>query len=214
MPLSLSELGAFAGLCFVLAATPGANLAVVLRCAGSGGQRAAVAATAGLTIGKVFWAGLSLVGLAALLAASATAYQAVRLAGAVYLVWLGVQALRSAGRHHGALDREAERVRAPRSLSAGGGFRRGLLGDVLNPKVGLFYTTVFPQFIGPEDPLLTTAVLLLLTHAVVLLAWYPAVSAVVLRTGRHMAPRVKVMLERTLGAVLVALGVRLAAASR
>ena len=80
--------------------------------------------------------------------------------------------------------------------------------------MGLSINECLPQFIGPEDPLLTTAVLLLLTHAAVLLAWYPAVSAVVLRTGRHVAPRMKAMVERALGGVLVALGVRLAAASR
>jgi threonine/homoserine/homoserine lactone efflux protein len=208
------------GLCFVLAATPGANLAVVLRCAGLGGQRAAVGATAGLVVGKVFWAVLSLLGLAALLAASATAYQVARLLGAAYLVWLGVQALRSARRHTGSPGDSHNGASSgsggssARGLSAAGGFRRGVLGDVLNPKVGLFYTTVFPQFLGPGDPLLATAAMLLVAHAVVLLLWYPSVSAFVLRAGRAVGPQVKALLERMVGVVLIALGVRLAATAR
>lgn len=212
MPLSVGELCAFALLCLVLAATPGANLAVVLRCASLGGQRAAVAATAGLTFGKAFWATLSLLGLAALIAASATAYQLLRLAGAAYLVWLGVQAMRSA-RRHGAGTGGSDEAGIPsgkRLLSVAGAFRRGLIGDVLNPKVGLFYTTVFPQFVGPDDPLLASAALLLAVHAVVLLCWYPTVSTVVLRAGRRIGPRVKALLERAMGAVLIGLGVRLA----
>lgn len=86
-------------------------------------------------MGKALWAALSLLGLAALLAASATAYQLGRLAGAAYLVWLGVQAMRSARRHTGDLHPAASSQEGERRLSTVSAFRRGLLGDALNPKV-------------------------------------------------------------------------------
>lgn len=208
MALTWGELATFVGLCLVLAATPGANLAVVLRCAALGGQRAAVGASAGLTVGKAFWAAASLVGLAALLAASATAYTVVKLLGAAYLVWLGVQAMWSTRR---AAD-GAPVVTGP-PLTALGGFRRGLLGDVLNPKVGLFYTTVFPQFIEPGDPVVPAALVLLATHAAVLLTWYPGVSWVLARAGRALRrPALTRAFTRIMGGVLVTLGVRLALA--
>jgi len=203
------EIGAFALLCLVLAATPGANLAVVLRCAGLGGQRAAVTSTVGLVVGKALWAAASLAGLAAILAASAAAYNAVRLLGAAYLIWLGVQAIRA--RPHDPLPVDGPRT----ALTAWGGFRRGLVGDLLNPKVGLFYTTVFPQFIGPGDPIVATALTLLVVHALVLVTWYPAVAYGIGRVGRAARLEgLRVWAERAMGAVLVALGVRLAVERR
>lgn len=201
---------AFVGLCAVLAISPGANLAVVLRCAAGGNQRAAVAATAGLTAGKIMWAAASLVGLAALLAASATAYQVVRLLGAAYLVFLGVQALWSSRRKTAGAD-DAETDAPP--LAPSRAFVRGLVGDVLNPKVGLFYATVFPQFIEPGDPLVLTAALLLALHAIILMTWYPTISFLLTRAGRAVRPGLARAAERVMGGVLVALGVRVAAES-
>ncbi len=212
MNLGWQELLAFVGLCLVLAATPGANLAVVLRCASLGGQRAAVGASLGLTLGKVFWAIVSLAGLAALLAASATAYQTLRLAGAVYLVWLGIQALLSARRHSSPAVLDAE----PReTMSLSGGLQRGLLGDLLNPKVGLFYTTIFPQFIGPGDSVVPVATVLLVAHAAVLMTWYPGVTYLLSQAGRALKrPQLAKLLHRVMGSILIAMGVRLAVASR
>ena len=214
MGISWHELMAFAGLCLIVAATPGANLAVVLRCASLGGQRAAVGATIGLTLGKLVWAVASLLGLAALLAASATAYQALRLAGAAYLVWLGIQALLSARRRS---IETAPTVADPSrvALSLPGGLRRGLVGDLLNPKVGLFYTTVFPQFIDRGTAVAPVAIALLATHAVVLMTWYPAVSYGLARAGRALKrPQLAKVMDRVMGSILIAMGVRLAATAR
>lgn len=212
--LTWHEILAFVGLCLILAAAPGANLAVVLRCASLGGQRAAVGASIGLTLGKIFWAIASLLGLAALLAASATAYQTLRLAGAAYLVWLGVQTLLSARRRSIEVTQAA--AAEPReALSLKGGLRRGLLGDLLNPKVGLFYTTVFPQFIGPGDAAVTVATVLLMAHATVLMTWYPGVSYLMSRAGKALkSPQLAKILDRVMGSILIAMGIRLAAASR
>ncbi|MGC9538877.1 LysE family translocator [Streptomyces sp. UG1] len=205
--LTWAQLGSFVALCLVLAATPGANLTVVLGCARQGGQRAAVAATVGLTLGKVFWAAGSVLGLATLLATSRVAYDTLRLAGAAYLIWLGVQALRSARRR--SAGQRPDGV-APK-LSAFGGFRRGLIGDLLNPKVGIFYTTVFPQFIGPDDAVVPAAAALLAAHTVVLMTWYPGMSYLLTRVGRRLArPALSTVLDRLMGSVLIGLGIRLA----
>ncbi|WP_432093356.1 LysE family translocator [Streptomyces sp. bgisy100] len=207
--LSWTELGSFTALCLVLAATPGANLTVVLRCARQGGQRAAVAAAAGLTLGKVCWATASVLGLAALLAASPTAYATLRLAGAAYLIWLGVQALLPA--RHRARDGRADGGGGTTVLSAPSGFRRGLTGDLLNPKVGIFYTTVFPQFIGPNDAVAPAAAVLLTAHTAVLMTWYPGISHLLIRMSRKLQnPRLPAVLDRIMGTVLIALGIRLA----
>ncbi len=194
---------------------PGANLAVVLRCASQGGQRAAVGATIGLTVGKVLWAIASLVGLAALLAASATAYQMLKLAGAAYLVHLGIQSLLSARCRAAEAGRESAEADARERLTPAGGLRRGLIGDLLNPKVGLFYTTVFPQFIEPGAAVAPAALVLLVTHAVVLLTWYPGVAYLISRLGRAFhRPYLTRGLERVTGTVLIALGARVAVAAR
>ncbi|MGW0842709.1 LysE family translocator [Streptomyces sp. NPDC002787] len=199
-----AQLGSFVVLCLVLAATPGANLTVVLGCARQGGQRAAVAATVGLTPGKVFWAAGSVLGLATLLATSRVAYDVLRLAGAAYLIWLGAQALCSARRRPAARRSHARAVRARR-------FRRGLIGDLLNPKVGIFYTTVFPQFIGPDDAVVPAATALLAAHTAVLMTWYPGMSCLLTRVGRRLArPGVSAVLDGVMGSALLGLGIRLA----
>ncbi|WNM35746.1 LysE family translocator [Streptomyces sp. Li-HN-5-11] len=205
--LSWAQLGSFAALCLVLAATPGANLTVVLGCARQGGQRAAVAATVGLTLGKVFWAAGSVLGLATLLATSRVAYDVLRLAGAAYLTWLGMQALRSA-RRRPTVQRPGGLVP---ELSAYGAFRRGLIGDLLNPKVGIFYTTVFPQFIGPDDAVVPAASALLAAHTAVLMTWYPGMSCLLTRVGRWLArPGLSAVLDGAMGSALIGLGIRLA----
>ncbi len=164
----------------------------------------------GLTVGKACWAAASLAGLAAVLAASAAAYDAVRLLGAAYLIWLGIQAIRTAPD-----DQHREATPSRSALTAWGGFRRGLLGDLLNPKVGLFYTTVFPQFIGPGDPAVPAASALLAVHALVLLTWYPSVAYAAGRIGRTGRVRgLRRWGERAMGAVLVGLGIRLAVERR
>lgn len=205
--INWAELGSFVALCLVLAATPGANLTVVLGCARQGGQRAAVAATIGLTLGKVFWATGSVLGLAALLATSRVAYDALRLAGAAYLVWLGVRSLRSIRRRTAVPRRDG----ALPALSASGGFRRGLIGDLLNPKVGIFYTTVFPQFIGPDDAVAPAAAVLLAAHTAVLMTWYPGMTCLLTRLGRRLRrPGLSAVLDGVMGSALIGLGIRLA----
>src|SRR4051794_6016100 len=127
-------------------------MAMVSRSAFLGGRRAAFATTLGIAAGCMIWAIASAAGVAAVLAASETAYDALRLAGAAYLVWLGVQSLLAARRGYAA-DPSGGGVRRARSP-----FRQGLLTNLFNPKIALFYTTFLPQFIRPGDPVLLLSV--------------------------------------------------------
>ena len=133
---------------------PGPDTLVVLRTALLGGSTVGVWAAAGASAGLLLWGSATVVGVAALLTASAAAFAVLKLAGAAYLCWLGVQALRSAWRGDlltGSLDD------AGAGMSAGAAFRRGLLSDLANVKVGMFWTALVPQFMDGGGPVLGAA---------------------------------------------------------
>ena len=189
---------------------PGPDTFVVLRTALADGARAGTWAAAGSGVGNLIWGTTSVLGVAALLAASAAAFSALKLAGAAYLVYLGVQALRAAARGDALAAADARRVAVSRAAA----LRRGLASDLLNVKVGLFWTALVPQFIGAgSGPLLPTAMIL-------------AMAAIVfggLSAYAHLAARLSQTLKRrgtaravngTVGAVLVTVGVQLALAHR
>ena len=130
--------------CALLAATPGADMAVLLSRTLAGGRRHGFAAQAGANAGLLVHSIAAALGLSALLAASADAYQAVKIAGALYLVWLAIAALR-----HGA----ALKMKAEGGGSGGlrGAFLNGLLVNLTNRKIVLFFVTFLPQFIDARD---------------------------------------------------------------
>jgi threonine/homoserine/homoserine lactone efflux protein len=130
--------------CVLLAATPGADMAVFLSRTLGGGRAHGFAAQAGANAGLVVHTFAAALGLSALLAASAQAYQAVKIAGALYLLWLAYKAIR-----HGAA------VKLNSDAGAGGrrsAFLNGLLINLTNPKIVLFFVTFLPQFIDARDP--------------------------------------------------------------
>lgn len=192
---------AFTAVAALLTVTPGVDMALVTRTALERGPRPARFTAAGICSGLLVWAALSAVGVAALLATSAEVYAALRLAGAAYLVWLGIQGLvRAAG---------PDRADAPRA--EGSPFRTGLLTNLLNPKIAVFYTTFLPQFIGRHDPVLAMSLLLASIHAALSLIWLSGYGSVVARAGDFLRRgRARRALDAVSGSVLVALGVRLA----
>jgi threonine/homoserine/homoserine lactone efflux protein len=144
------------------------------------------------------------------LAASRTAYDALRLAGAAYLVWLGVQSL-IAARRGDQSSAELDRVGARRPSS----FRQGLLTNLFNPKIAIFYSTFLPQFVGPGDPALLLSLLLAGVHIAFGLIWLTAYAWLLDRAVTAFAgSRVRRALDALTGTVLVALGLRLAAERR
>ena len=201
MPLSLQEALAFLVLCVGLALAPGPNLAVVLHSATRGGVRTATASAVGLTASKTVWAIASLVGVAQVLSASAELYALLRVLGGLYLVYLGLAMIWSSRRPRDGLasGRGAHRPQRLRDAA-----RSGAVTDLLNPKVGAFYLAVFPQFIGPADPVILTAALLLLLHAAVLMGYYPLVAWLSVR-ARDVSARSAIR-PRIVGAGLVASG--------
>ncbi|MDV8078113.1 LysE family translocator [Rhodococcus sp. IEGM 1370] len=139
--MTLSLLLSFAGVCFLLAILPGPDSFLVLRYS-IGGLRPGIAAAMGVAIGGLFWAVLVAVGLAAIVEQSATAYRVVKILGGLYLLYLGVKAFRARRK-----NKVAGEPLVPVAASAWSAFGAGVLSCALNPKVGLFYLAVVPQFL-------------------------------------------------------------------
>ena len=208
---------AFAGVAALLTVTPGADMALVTRSALLDGRGPAFATTLGICLGLVAWAVASAAGLAALLSASATAFLIVKVAGAVYLVGLGLAAIRRALRDESAAEPPLGRPSRSRRAGRPGGsaFRQGLVSNLLNPKIAVFYTTVLPQFIAPGDPALAISLVLVLIHVCLTLAWLSGYAYAVGRAGDALRrPIFRRMLDALTGLVLVALGARLAFVQR
>jgi threonine/homoserine/homoserine lactone efflux protein len=203
------QLGAFLAVAVIVVITPGVDMAVVTRNALMHGRRAAVMTAFGINVGIFFWVMAAALGLAAVVSTSATAFAAIKLAGAAYLVYLGLQALRSA-----RADRVESQPIARLALRSRLAFRQGLVSNILNPKIAVFFTSLLPQFVGAYGSAGNLLLLGLLFNAMGL-GWLICYATVVAR-GRNVLvrPRVKRTLDRISGLVLVGLGTRLALESR
>jgi RhtB (resistance to homoserine/threonine) family protein len=200
-----ASLLAFIPVALLLTLIPGADTALVTRNALALGLRGARWTILGIMTGCLIHAMASALGLSAILATSARAYETVKLAGAAYLVWIGIQSIR-----HASAPASSDSVSsvAPRGSNP---FMQGFLTNILNPKVALFYLTFLPQFIPAGAPVLRTSLLLAMIHNVLGFAWLSLYARFVDRLRSALTrPVVKAWLERVTGGVLVALGARLA----
>jgi threonine/homoserine/homoserine lactone efflux protein len=216
-----ASLLAFVPVALLLTLLPGADTALVTRNALALGLRGARWTILGILTGCLIHATASALGLSAILATSARAYETVKLVGAAYLVWLGIQSIRQARGDHGvqiprlaALARDDERS-AQRGVEGSAlathPFMQGFLTNILNPKVALFYLTFLPQFIPADAPVLRTSLLLAMIHNVLGFAWLSLYARFVDRLRAALTrPMVKAWLERVTGGALVLLGARLA----
>lgn len=197
---------AFVAVVTLLIVTPGPDMALVTRNALRGGRRVAALTAGGVSAGSAIWGLTSVLGLAVLLEGSATAFTVVKLVGAAYLLVLG--ALTLAGRSWHLPSAVHRRPRA--ALGDRTAFAQGLVGNLLNPKAGAIFVTVVPQFIRPGDsPLRLLA--MLGAYEAVLSGWLTLYGYVVVRTARGRAgARVRALLSRVTGLILIGLGVRLA----
>ena len=203
----LASAVSFAVFAMVLTITPGLDTVLVLRTRVSSGRRAAYAAGAGICTGCLVWALASALGITAILAASEVAYAVLRITGAAYLCYLGVRMLWQARRS--TVD-SPEAPEHPRSAWAA--FRLGLTTNLANPKVGVFYLSVLPQFLPSNVNPLAGSMLLAGVHAAEGMLWFALLITAINRVRRTLTrPRVKQWLERATGAVLIGLGIRLAA---
>ncbi|MFF2028683.1 LysE family translocator [Arthrobacter sp. NPDC058192] len=201
---------AFAGLCLLLSITPGPDTFLVLRISLQSAA-AGLAAALGSAIAALVWAALVGVGLAAILEDSAEVFRWLKIAGGLYLLYLGISSLIRARRTKvPAAEGQAPR----RSYSRKAGFGAGALSTLLNPKVGLFYLAVVPQFIPHGGNTLDTAMVLGAIESVIGFLYLAAVSVVAAKAMAWLKrPRVSSWLERGSSGIIAALGLGVLASS-
>lgn len=199
-----AHLLAFIGVVIIMAITPGPDMALVTRAVLKSGKLVGWLAALGVFSGLLLWGVASALGVAAILNTSATLYTILRLIGAAYLVWLGVQAFISRPAHRAA----ATQAVATNKFSA---YRQGLLNNLLNPKAGIFFTTLLPQFIGPGQTTFLTPILFGAIFALIVMIWLTIYVVIISRAGSFIRrPSVQRIMERITGIVLIALGIRVA----
>jgi threonine/homoserine/homoserine lactone efflux protein len=190
------------------AMSPGPDFVVVTRSALTGGRRAGMAAGTGIALGVFAWVVAIALGVAAVLTASAVAFTVVKLAGAAYLVVLGVKAWLAVRR--GEYRNLGESPGTP-PLKAGAAFRQGLVTNLLNPKVAVYFLALLPQFLPADGSTLQTLELAAIATTGTVL-WFVTLAVVVEALKKFFGDgRVRRGLDAVLGTVLVALGLKVAA---
>jgi len=198
---------AFLGISALVIVTPGQDTALAIRNSLLGGRRAGVFTALGVSTGQAVWALATSVGLAALIVAFEPAFVTLKLVGAAFLVYLGAQALLAAIR-----GTHVERREGGEPLTARTAFRQGVLSNLGNPKMAVFFTSLLPQF-GAES--FGGLLALGLVFCTMTLVWLCGYAFVVARVGDVLRrPVVRRVFDAVLGTVLVALGFRLAAERR
>jgi threonine/homoserine/homoserine lactone efflux protein len=193
---------AFVGISVVVIVTPGQDTALTIRNSLLGGRRAGIFTALGVSAGQAVWALATSIGIAALIVAFEPAFVALKLAGAAFLVYLGAQALISAWRG---------RAHEPRSgsgqLTSAGALRQGVISNLGNPKMAVFFTSLLPQFGSSFSTLLALGLL----FCTMTFVWLTAYAFAVAKAGDVLRrPAIRRAFDAVLGAVLVALGLRLA----
>ena len=194
----MSHLAAFLGIALVVICTPGPDTALIVRNTLFGGRANGVRTAAGVVTGLAVWTVAASAGVAAVVAASHLLFMTLRIGGAAYLVLLGIQTLR--GRHDGNVEHRGH----------GGGYRQGLLSNLGNPKVAIFFTSLLPQFGSDFGGMLAFGLLFCTMGA----TWLTGYALVTARARAIMLrPRVRRALDTLTGLTLVGFGARLAAES-
>lgn len=202
----MDGLPAFLVVAAAIIVTPGPDMALVTRNAIAHGRAAALRTAFGIEAGLLVWTAASALGLAALLETSALAYSVIKAAGAAYLIYLGARMLLDALRPHDTAlhGRGAPPLR-------GSPFRQGLLCNLLNPKIAVLFTSLIPQFVRPGPTAAFEAAAFALIFVVLGLLWLTAFALFASAAGRTLrVPAIRRALDAIAGAILVAIGVRLA----
>ena len=197
-------LAAFTVAAGLLTITPGLDTALVLRTAALEGPKRAMLAGAGICLGCLTWGVTASVGLGGLVAVSRLGYDTLRTLGACYLIFLGAKLFLRARPVLAPLD-HSESGRAAEAW-----FARGLLTNLLNPKVGVFYVTFLPQFVPGGVNVSSFSLLLAVIHATEGALWFAALTLATRPLSSWLRrPRVARTLDRTTGVVLVGFGLDL-----
>jgi threonine/homoserine/homoserine lactone efflux protein len=204
---------AFLGISILVIVTPGPDTAVTVRNTLLGGRGGGVFTALGVAAGQAIWALATSIGIVALLVASEPLFAAVKFAGAAYLVFLGAQALLSAWR--GAAPVGAAGTGPRRRLAPSSAFLQGLISDLGNPKMAVFFSSLLPQFAPTGDGAFAALVLLGLVFCALTFIWLAIYAVAIARVGTALRrPGIRRTLDAAMGTVLIALGLRLAAEQR
>jgi threonine/homoserine/homoserine lactone efflux protein len=204
----MGELLAFLGVSALVIVTPGQDTALTIRSTLLGGRQAGVRTALGVSTGQAVWTLAASAGITALLLASEPAFLTVKLAGAVYLVFLGGQMLVRPLRRTGA---PVHVVRASADLTPATAYRQGVVSNLGNPKMAVFFTSLLPQFAPESGPRFAAFLALGLCFCAMTAAWLIAYAFAVARArDLFERPRVRRFVDGLTGAVLMALGLRLA----
>ena len=201
------QLAAFLGVSAIVIVTPGPDTALTIRNTLLGGRRAGIFTSIGVSSGQAAWTLATAAGIAALLAASEPAFVAVKVVGAAYLVWLGAQSLLGALRGRLTEGSPGHRGNSLRPRTA---LRQGLISNLGNPKMAAFFPSLLPQF-APQEHAFPVLLGLGFAFCLMTLAWLTAYAFAVARAGDFLGrPAIRRAVDAVTGAVLVALGLRLA----
>lgn len=204
----------YIGVVLAIAVLPGPDTAVVTKNALIHGRGAALGSVTGVNTGLLLWTVATALGLASLLKASAPIYDALRLAGALYLIWIGARAIWDS-RGAGAAGQSAASVRPARAIDGRGGFRQGVISNLANPKVGIFFTSLLPQFVSPHGSALPQFLLLGAAFVAINLVWMGGYALAAVRLSHLLSrARVKATIDRASGVVLIGVGILLATERR
>ncbi|MFD4372869.1 LysE family translocator [Streptomyces sp. NPDC058486] len=206
---SSTALWSFALVVGLLTLTPGLDTALILRTAALGHRTRAWGVVLGIQTGTLIWGALTSLGVTALLTASHLAYEILRWAGAAYLLWMAARMIAETFRRGRASASAEVEVGGADTLS--GGWRQGTLTNLLNPKVGVFYVAVLPQFIPAEAPHFVMGLTLTSVHVVLGMIWSTVLIASATALGTWLrGARARRVLDRVTGTVIGAFAVRLA----
>ena len=206
-----ADVAGFLVVALAVIATPGPDTALTVRNTLLGGRRSGVFTAVGVATGQVTWTLATSAGLAALLVASEAVFRAVKLVGAAYLMFLGAQALHGAVRARDGASRGAVACEPVSRLAPAAALRQGVVSNLTNPKMAAFFPALLPQFAHNGQGTFLAPLLFGLTFSLLTLVWLSGYAFAVAKAGDFLRrPRARRLLEAATGAVLVALGLRLA----
>ncbi|UOD50264.1 LysE family translocator [Orrella daihaiensis] len=204
--IDFPSLLAFVAAATILALTPGVDTAIVLNTAVSQGRQPALMAALGICLGCLLWGTAVSFGLGAVIAASEAAYTTLKYAGALYLLWLGIRLLfrpYSPSLSHASVEHDFSSSRA---------FGKGLMVNVLNPKIGIFYVTFLPQFVPNGTEVAAYSLGLAAIHVMVSMLWFCALIVATVPLERFLKrPSILKTLDRITGSIFVIFAFRLTA---
>ena len=203
----LQNLISFTILAGLLTMLPGLDTAQVLRSVTIGGKSSAYATVAGILTGVWIWGAAAALGISALLVASHIAYTAVKWAGAAYLIYLGIKMLWESRK----ITHETVQAKIADKTSNRKAFNRALLINLTNPKTGVFYIAILPQFLPEEFPALVGGLLLATIHNTLTLLWFTMmIYGASFAKETLQNPKVQKIIERASGIALIGFGIRVA----